>query len=93
MTVTSRIARLTAEAAGVKGCTLRLLNQKEGRLELIASHGLSDRYLQKGPIDVDRSLTESLKGFPVRIRDVTTDASTFRPWAWIRIRKIREGSA
>ncbi len=73
------IARLTAEAARVKGCTIRLLNEKERRLNLIASHGLSERYLQKGPIDVDRSLTESLKGVPVRIRDVTTDARVQYP--------------
>ncbi|MFQ5915348.1 MAG: GAF domain-containing protein [Nitrospinota bacterium] len=71
--VVRSIAHLTTEAARVKGCSILLLKPKENRLELLANHGLSERYLQKGPLDADRSLAESLQGVPVRIRDVVTD--------------------
>lgn len=71
--VTHLIARLTAQAARVKGCSILVLKEKEKRLELIASHGLSGRYLQKGPLDADRSLTECLRGKVVRVHDVRTD--------------------
>ncbi len=71
--VTHHIASLTAEAAQVKGCSILLLDRKKHRLELIANHGLSERYLTKGPLDSDRSLAESLKGEAVCISDIGTD--------------------
>jgi GAF domain-containing protein len=71
--VTHLIARLTAEAANVKGCSIFLLKERNKRLELIANHGLSQQYLQKGPLDADRSLAECLDGKPVHAFDVLTD--------------------
>jgi signal transduction protein with GAF and PtsI domain len=57
----------------VNACSLRLVNETTRELELIASRGLSERYLKKGPIHMDKSIRETLEGAPVLIRDATTD--------------------
>ena len=46
----------------IKGCLIRLYNPKAGTLDLKVSHGLSEKYLKKGPIDARRSLPEAMKG-------------------------------
>jgi signal transduction protein with GAF and PtsI domain len=58
---------------GVKGCALRLINETTHELELLASRGLSDRFLRKGPPHTDRSIRETLEGFPILIADTATD--------------------
>jgi GAF domain-containing protein len=64
------------EAMQVKGCLLRLLDPRSGRLRLSAVHGLSSSYLVKGPIDVEQSPidSEALQGRTVIIRDVRVDS-------------------
>ena len=57
----------------VKACSLRLVNETTRELETIASQGLSERYLKKGPVHMERSIGESLKGVPVLILDATAD--------------------
>ena len=37
-------------ALDVKGCTLVLINRKTNELKIAASYGLSQNYLNKGPI-------------------------------------------
>ena len=67
---------LTAEisdALGMKGAVIRLLNEKTGTLDLVATHGLSDGFLNKGPVHAEKSISEVLKGKPVVINDVATD--------------------
>ncbi len=71
--VLQHIVRLTAEATSVKGCALRLLNEKSRRLELSAAWGLSQNYLEKGPIDVDHSIAACMKGEIVHILDAEND--------------------
>jgi len=60
-------------ALDVKGCALFLLNRKTRELEVAASMGLSDDYLNKGPLSAIRSIADSLKDGPVVISDVTDD--------------------
>jgi signal transduction protein with GAF and PtsI domain len=57
----------------VNACSLRLVNETTRELELIGSRGLSERYLKKGPIHMDKSIRETLEGAPVLIRDATTE--------------------
>jgi GAF domain-containing protein len=57
----------------VKGCALRLINETTREMELVASMGLSERFLQKGTVHVDRSIQETLNGNPVLILDAKTD--------------------
>ena len=70
------IAKSTAEAMQVKACALRLLDPGTGQLQLGAFYGLSEGYLAKGPIEVERSPIDSdaLHGTPVIIPDVSTDS-------------------
>jgi signal transduction protein with GAF and PtsI domain len=57
----------------VKGCALFLINRKTDELELGASYGLSDEYINKGPVSALRSIAQSLAEGPVAIYDVTDD--------------------
>lgn len=60
-------------ALDAKGCSLFLINSKTNELELAASYGLSDEYLNKGPISALRSIAQSLEEGPVAIYDVMDD--------------------
>jgi GAF domain-containing protein len=60
-------------ALNVKGCTLFLFNKKNNELEIAASYGLSDEYLDKGPISAMKSIATSLSEGPVAIYDVSDD--------------------
>jgi signal transduction protein with GAF and PtsI domain len=57
----------------VKACAIRLLQPNKRTLELVASYGLSQSYIRKGPIDADRSINEALEGKIVCIRNVAED--------------------
>ncbi|MEJ5364767.1 MAG: GAF domain-containing protein [Desulfosoma sp.] len=61
------------QVLGAKACAVRLLDPKGRTLELAASHGLSDAYIHKGPVDADQSLAETLQGKTVVIHDASTD--------------------
>lgn len=60
---------------GYKAATLRLLDEECQTLELKASYGLSETYLQKGAVDVARSQADQavLAGERVTIADVAHD--------------------
>jgi len=60
-------------ALAVKGCTLFLIDRQTDELKIAASYGLSDGYLDKGPVSSLNSIAESLKEGPVAIYDVTDD--------------------
>ena len=60
-------------ALDVKGCALFLVNRKTDELMLAASYGLSEEYLNKGPISSLHSISRSLKEGPVAIYDVSDD--------------------
>jgi len=63
----------------VKACSLRLVNETTRELEMIASKGLSESYLNKGPVHMEKSIRETLKGVPVLILDATADPRTEYP--------------
>jgi GAF domain-containing protein len=63
----------TASALGVKAASLRLIDAQTGRLELVAAHGLSRTYLEKGALSADRSIPEVLNGKAVSIKDAGND--------------------
>ena len=60
-------------ALDVKGCTLFLVNRQSNELAIAASYGLSQEYLDKGPISSLRSIAESLEEGPGAIFDVSDD--------------------
>lgn len=71
--VLNLIVRKMTEVMNLKGCTIRIVDPKTKTLELVASCGLSDKYLHKGPVDMDKSISEALSGRPVAIYDATSD--------------------
>jgi signal transduction protein with GAF and PtsI domain len=71
--VTDLIVRRIANAMNTDAATIRLLDPFGKRLELFASYGLSERYLNKGPVDAEKSVADALVGKPVAIDDVPTD--------------------
>jgi len=63
-----------AKSLGVKGASIRLLSEDEQTLELVASSGLSKKYLQKGPVSAQKSIAQALKTEkPVIILNAATD--------------------
>ena len=63
-----------AVALGVKGASIRLLDEDKQTLELVASYGLSEKYLQKGPVSARKSIAQALNGQkPVIIENAATD--------------------
>lgn len=65
------------EVMNLKACTIRLIeSDKKGRLELKAAHGLSQNYLERGPLDDEPATYYILEGEPVIIPDATADLHT-----------------
>jgi len=60
-------------ALHAKGCSLFLINRKNNELQLATSYGLSDEYINKGPVSALRSIAQSLEEGPVAIYDVMDD--------------------
>ncbi len=61
------------EVLGGKGCVVRLLDPKTQNLYVAQSHGLSQEFLTKGPVDAQKSIAENMAGQVVVVDDVFTD--------------------
>jgi len=79
--VFNSIARSTAKAMRTHGCRILLLDSQKKYLVTIGSHGLSDFYLRKGPLDARKSLPEVLEGKVLVIPDATKDERIQHPQA------------
>lgn len=62
-----------SEALEMKGVLIRLLNHETGNLDLVASYGLSEEFQNKGPVSIQKSIAQALKGETVIIENVSTD--------------------
>lgn len=72
-------------ALNVKGCTLFLFSHRSHELKLAGSYGLSNDYLDKGPISALRSIAATLQDAqPVAIFDVADDPRIQYPEAAIK---------
>ncbi|NPU86477.1 MAG: GAF domain-containing protein [Syntrophaceae bacterium] len=81
-TMTEKVAL----ALGVKAASIRLLNDDRTELRLAASYGLSEKYINKGPIYAERSIAEALSGVPVVVKDAARDKGV-----QYRKEKVQEG--
>jgi GAF domain-containing protein len=61
------------EALDVKASSILLVDEEKRTLEFVASYGLSEAYLKRGPLSVEKSVDETLAGRPVAIREVAKD--------------------
>ena len=75
-----------AQALKVKASSILLINEEKRTLEFVASYGLSETYLDRGPLSSEKSVDETLAGRPVVITDVQTD-----PRVQHKKEKAREG--
>lgn len=57
----------------IKAASVRLLDDKSRTVKLVASYGLSDKYLNKGPIMADKNIGKALKGQTINIKNVFED--------------------
>ena len=71
----SRAVESTARAMDCKACSIRLLSTLDQSLRVEATYGLSERYLQKGPVLVARSAMDRyvLQGHVIAIEDCYND--------------------
>ncbi len=68
--VLNLIVRKIPEVLGLRAGSLRLLNAETKQLELVAYHGLSEKYANKGPVAYDASIDDALAGMPVSMYDI-----------------------
>jgi GAF domain-containing protein len=66
-------ARSIAEQFDLKACHFRVLSRDQQRLEHVACYGLSQAFLDKGPVDAERSVAEALDGKVVVVPDCSSD--------------------
>ena len=67
------IVRSVVNLLKTKGCGVNLLDDTREKLETRVAFGLSENYLAKGPLDADKSVTESIEGKTVFIEDIAKD--------------------
>lgn len=75
------ICQSMVDIMALKAAAIRLLDEKTNRLELVSACGLSEEYINKGPVDADKSLARALQGEPHFVLDATTDPTVQYPEA------------
>ena len=72
--VLSNLTENICDTLGMKGIQIRLMDEDSGTLKLVASHGLSAEFLEKGVVPTTETAARALKGETIVIDDATTDA-------------------
>jgi len=69
------VVKTAAESLGAKASVIRLISSRGHTLEMGAAYGLSQEYLEKGPVEINASPIdqEALVGDIATALDVTTD--------------------
>lgn len=66
-----KILTLITESAtavlNAKGCAIYLLDRRKKKLKIGSYYGLSDAYINKGPLDADKSIIASMSGETVSV--------------------------
>jgi len=69
----NHIAEGTSRTFKAKGCCIMLLDEREKQLFTVSSYGISEEYLEKGPLFVDDKHGAFAKNKPVFLKDIRTD--------------------
>ena len=66
------ITRSAVDSLNIKAAAIRLLSYNKNMLELAGVYGLSDEYLKKGPVELNKSPIdqEAILGEPITVEDV-----------------------
>jgi len=62
-----------AHAMNTDASTISSLTLQGNNSNSLLTDGLSEKYLNKGPVDAEKSVADALKGNPVAIYDVSSD--------------------
>jgi GAF domain-containing protein len=71
--VLRNMSEKSCKTLGMKGVTIRLLNEDTNSLDMVASYGLSEAFLNKGSVSAEKSITEALQGTTIIMEDVSKD--------------------
>ena len=71
--VLNNLTENICDTLGMKGVLIRLVDEDSGTLKLVASHGLSDSFLEIGALTTTETATRAMKGETIVIDDATTD--------------------
>ncbi len=79
--VLDQLVRHATDALGVRACSIRLLDESGARLYVAAVYGLSEAYVQKGDLLIDRNplAREVLAGKTIITNDVTAETGLQYP--------------
>ena len=74
--VLEMVVKTVAQAIGADAAGLRLLDEEAGQLNLEATYGLSQAYINKGPVTSSESTLNmrSLRGEPIVVEDMQSDS-------------------
>ena len=75
-------AQSIVEQFKLKACHFRLLSRDLRTLDDVASFGLSQGFLEKGPVDAERSVSQALGGEAVMVLDCVSDPRVQYPDAF-----------
>jgi len=71
--VLQNMGEKTCKALGMKGVTIRLLNEDTNSLDMVSSYGMSQAFIDKGAVSAEKSIKAALKGETVVIEDIAND--------------------
>jgi signal transduction protein with GAF and PtsI domain len=77
--VLNLLVKNMVQAIQLMACAIRLLDPKKRTLELVASHGLSEKYLNKGPVDADQSIADAMEGKTISVYNIIEDSRAQYP--------------
>ena len=67
------LVKNVTQVMDLKGSAIRLLDPRKRTLELVASYGLSKKYLNKGSVDADKSIADAMEGKTISVYNVIED--------------------
>jgi len=79
--VLNLVARSATEVVGAKGCSIRLLDSRQRKLEIKSFYNLSQPYLDKGPVLLAKTAIDraALRGKVVQMADMLHDPRVLYP--------------
>jgi len=72
-TILQAMTQDLVKSMNLKAAAVRLLDEDKRTLKSVAHFGLSEKYMNKGPILADKNIAEALKGKTIAIKDVFKD--------------------
>ncbi len=80
-TVHDIICRNAADDMSARGASIMPINIDTGKLEIVAHYGLSEDFIHKGPVEIEKSVKDCLNDTETVIEDATNDQRIQYPQA------------